>query len=80
LSKFTLYRVSEGGAHTKVSEHRSLAEDWRAGTDAVHADSTSAFALYLNGLNSPDQRMARFGFSRLPVSKFEPIIAEMMGS
>jgi hypothetical protein len=80
LSTFTLYRVDETGAHTEVSEHRSLAEGWAAGQDAVHADAENAYALYLAGINSPDQRVARFGFSRLPANKFESIVAEMMGS
>lgn len=60
---YTLYRFTEGGALVvkPVSEHRSLAEGFTAGQDAVHADRTSAFALYQG-----ETRVARFGVARLP--------------
>jgi len=77
VALFTLYRITESGALVvkPLSEHRSPAAGFTAGQDAVHADSTSAFALYQG-----DRRVSRFGFSRLPASlgKFESIVAEMM--
>ena len=60
---YKLYRI-EGEGRVEVSAHKTLGEGFSAGQDAVHADSESAFALYLKGLNG-DIRVARFGFSRL---------------
>ena len=40
----TLYRVEATGTRTKINEHRSLAENFTAGQDAVHAHAENAYA------------------------------------
>jgi hypothetical protein len=64
MALYTLYRVSDDDL-IEVSVHKSLGGGFGAGRDAAHADPENAYALYLMGLNSPDQRVARFAFSRL---------------
>jgi hypothetical protein len=60
-----LCRIDRGGERVLVSEHDSLQAGWIAGQDAVHADSEHAYALYTD----KDQRVARFGFSRIETSQ-----------
>jgi hypothetical protein len=69
--RYKLCRVRQGGATELVSEHDSLAEGWRAGQAAVHADG-HAYALYTSEGASLGQRTARFGFSRIESSQLTP--------
>lgn len=62
---YRLCRIGEDGVQVAVSEHPTLPAGWMAGQDAVHADSQSAYALYTD----KDQRVARFGFSRIESSQ-----------
>jgi len=58
-NKYTLYRI-EGADRIEVSAHKTLGEGFGAGQDAVHADAEHAYALYRG-----EQRVGRFGFSRI---------------